>query len=696
MCFWRFDLGRDLPSLGGEKILYDDLFMISAKKVEQLRNQIDDLRYRYHVLNDPEVTDQMYEGLMDELRKIEEEQPQFRSPHSPTERIAGVPLAGFKKVRHSVPQWSFHDAFGEQDLQAWYDRVVRFLAKKGIAADDLDFVSELKIDGLHVVLTYRKGLLVRAATRGDGKVGEDVTQNIKTIHSVPLTLKKPLDLVVEGEVWLGSKMFAKINKQREKNGEPLYANPRNVAAGTIRQLDPKKVAERKLSFTAYDISGGQIPRNQVSELELLRTLGFLTDDDWKQCVGVKDMMKMYKVWAPKRHSQAFWIDGLVIKVNSKEHQDALGYTGKAPRWAIALKFPAEQGTTVIKDIYVQVGRTGALTPVALMEPVQLAGTTVTHATLHNFDEIKRLGVKIGDRVVVEKAGDIIPKVIRVLDKLRTGQEKGVRAPKKCPICKSAVERRTVQDKKQETSAALFCVNEDCYAKSLQRIIHFVSKKAYNIEGLGKKIVEQLLDEGLISNAADLFTLTVGDLSPLDRFAEKSAENTIAAIQSAKQVSLARFVYALGIHHVGEETAIALADYFGSLKEIRKASEEDLQCIDDVGPRVAASVHAYFRDKKQALYIDTLLGNGVVVEKQLANNKKDVLDGKVFVVTGTLDSLSRDEVKNMIRQSGGKVSGSVSAKTDYVVVGENPGSKYEKAKQLGVATLDESAFLSMIK
>ncbi|MBT3419372.1 MAG: NAD-dependent DNA ligase LigA [Candidatus Magasanikbacteria bacterium] len=665
--------------------------------IQKLHAQIDDLRHRYHVLNDPEVTDAMYEGLMDELKKIEETYPEFVTKQSPTQRIGSAPIAGFKKITHQVRQWSFHDAFTEEDVTSWQERNLKILEKAlGKRPDDLSYTTELKIDGLHIVLTYKKGILDTAATRGDGKVGEEVTQNIKTIQTIPLILKKPVDIVVEGEVWLSAKQLEKINKQREKDGEPLYANPRNVAAGTIRQLDSKIVAKRKLSFTAYDISLGDIPKTQQIELDMLKTLGFKIDNYTKVCTSIKEIVSFWHKWEKKKESQDYWIDGVVLKVNQKKYQDILGFTGKAPRWAIALKFKAEQGTTKIKDIYVQVGRTGALTPVALMEAVSLAGTTVTHATLHNFDEIKRLDVRIGDTVVVEKAGDIIPKVVRVLDKLRSGKEKKVKEPTACPICEGKVERRSIQDKKQEKSAALFCTNKTCYAQELQHIIHFVSKKAFNIDGLGKKIVEQLVNEGIVKNVADVFTLTKGDLAPLERFAEKSADNLIISIQKAKKVTLPRLLFGLGIRHVGEETAVRLADVYGSIQKIKRATQEELEGIEDVGPRVAASIFEYMNTARGQKIIEELEKNGVVIEKVKKRKSGGKLYGKTVVLTGTLQNLSRDEAKEKIRQAGGDVSGTVSKKTDYVLAGENPGSKYEKAQALKVEILTEKQFIQILK
>lgn len=663
------------------------------QKVNRLRAQIDDLRYRYHVLNDPQVTDAMYEGLMDELRKIENQNPEIITSDSPTQRVAGTPSDKFNKITHTVTQWSFNDAFNEEDIADWQERILKIAEKElGTRPQDLDYVCELKIDGLHMVLTYENGLLKTAATRGDGLVGEDVTTNIKTIMSVPLKLKEPISLVAEGEVWMDQDHLKILNIGREKNNEPLFANPRNAAAGTIRQLDPKIVAARKLSLTTYDISSGAVPDKQSAELLRLKELGFKTDNHWKVCKNLGEILEFYKKWEKEKHSQPFWIDGVVIKVNQRKYQDLLGFTGKAPRWAIAFKFPAEQATTLVKDIFVQVGRTGALTPVALMDPVKLAGTTVTHATLHNFDEIARLGIKIGDQVVVEKAGDIIPKVVRVLDKMRTGKEKSVKIPDKCPICGGAVGRGVGGDK-----VALYCLNKNCYAQQLENIIHFVSKKAFDIDHCGEKIVEQLLNDGLIKDAADIFTLTVGDLEPLDRFAEKSAQNLVDAIDNSKHITLGRFINALGIRNVGEETAEDLAETFGTLNKFMAASLEDLRTINGVGEKVALSITEYFKNKENLDLVTKLLDNGVVIKTQKHQDKTNgKLFGQSFVLTGTLTQLTRDEAKDKIKELGGEVSESVSKKTSAVVVGENPGSKYDKAQKLGVKILNEKEFLSLIK
>jgi DNA ligase (NAD+) len=665
-------------------------------EVKKLRAQIDDLRERYHIENDPTVTDAMYDGLMDRLRKIELEYPEIITSDSPTQRVAGVPLDKFEKVVHEVPQWSFDDAFSMDDLMRWQERNLKILEKNiGKRPDDISYSCELKIDGLHIVLTYEDGRLVRAATRGDGRVGEDVTQNIRTINSVPLLLKKKVTLVAEGEAWLSGAMLEQINSERQEVGLALYANPRNVAAGTIRQLDSAIVAERKLELTAYDISAGHIPETQGEELVLLRELGFKTDNHSRVFHDMSEVIDFWKMWEKKKTSQPFWVDGVVVKVNERKYQNILGFTGKSPRWAIALKFSAEQGTTVVRDIYVQVGRTGALTPVALMDPVQLVGTTVTHATLHNFDEIERLDVRVGDMVVVEKAGDIIPKVVRVLEKMRSGGEPVTRSPKKCPICNGSVIRLEISGKRGELSAGLFCTNKSCYAQELRRISHFVSKKAFNIDGFGKKIVQELVDVGLIKNVADIFTLREGDIEPLPGFGAKSAEKLVRAIDNSKRIPLGRFIFALGIPHVGEETAITLADTFGDMESLMEASLADLMAVSDVGERVAESIIAYLEDGDNRGLIASMSDRGVVIDRPVTKRKGSPYAGKTFVLTGTLSGMTRNEAKERIRQMGAEVSGTVSRATDYLVCGESAGSKLTKARVLGVEILSPAEFVRIV-
>ncbi|MDO8499380.1 MAG: NAD-dependent DNA ligase LigA [bacterium] len=672
------------------------------KRVERLRAQVDDLRYRYHVINDPEVTDQMYDGLMDELRKLEDKYPELVATDSPTQRVAGVPLDKFEKIVHQVTQWSFDDAFTAEDMDGWQTKVFNYLEKAtGVRPDSLDYLCELKIDGLHVVLDYKNGILSTAATRGDGRVGENVTQNIRTIKSVPLRLREAVDVIVEGEIWMGRGTLQKLNEDRVKAEEPLFANPRNAAAGTIRQLDSKIVAARNLDTFIYDISKGEIPLTQLSELERLEQLGFKVNANRHLCKNLSEVVKFWESWQAKRNSEDYWLDGIVVKVNERQYQEALGFTGKSPRWAIAFKFATEQATTVVKDVYVQVGRTGALTPVALLEPVKLVGSTVTHATLHNFDEIKRLGIKIGDTVVVEKAGDIIPKVIRVLDKMRTGKEKNILVPKKCPVCGAPVDKKRPviasearQSLDKEESVAIFCANPSCYAQELERITHFVAKSAFDIDHLGWKIVARLVDEGLIKDAADLFTLTVGDLEVLDRFGEKSAANLVESVAKAKPISFPRFINALGIPNVGEETAADLAINFRTLDKLMQATVEDLIQINGVGPKVAQSVAGYFSSVKNKNLVSKLLKNGIIIQS-VALPVTGKLTGKIFVLTGTLASMSRDEAKAKIRTLGGKISESVGKDTSGVIAGENSGSKYDKAKKLGIRILNEQEFLKMV-
>jgi len=682
-------------------------------RIEKLRRQIDEMRYQYHVLDKPDVDDVVYDSLTRELRELEEKYPEFKSATSPTVRIGGEALDRFKKVHHQVRQWSLQDAFDFEEVKDWEEKIQRILDKEKIT-DKLDYCCEVKIDGLKIILTYKDDEFVQAATRGDGVIGEEVTAQIKTIQSIPLQLtplltpplirggevkRRGMDITVVGEAWLNKEQLAKINAERKKKGEPEFANSRNAAAGSIRQLDPKITAERRLDSFVYDVDAikGKFPETQIEELCLLEKLGFKVNKEYRHCKNLADIQKMHDEWAKKKDKQPYGIDGLVIKVNSKKLQDILGYTGKAPRWALAYKFNPEKVTTVVEDITVQVGRTGALTPVAHLRPVQVAGTTVSRATLHNEDEIARLGVKIGDTVVVHKAGDIIPEVVEVLKKMRTGKEKKFIMPKVCPICGSAVERRAGE-------AATYCTNKKCFAQELEKIIHFVSKKGMNIEGLGDKIVEQLLNEGLIKDGADIYYLTAGDLEPLERFAEKKAQNIINSIGQSRTVELPKLLYALGIRHVGEETAILLAQkildfrlqILDLIHTIQNISLKELQSIEGIGEIVGQSVFHWFQDKNNVEFLERLQSGGV----KIANHKSQIinlkLSGKTFVLTGTLSSLTRDEAKDKIRALGGDVSSSVSKNTDYVVAGEEPGSKYDKAKKLGVKIIRKKEFLSMIE
>lgn len=664
----------------------------AAARASKLRDAIADLRYKYHVENDPSVTDTVYSSLMDELRHLEAEFPKLRIADSPTQRVGGRALEQFKKIRHAAPQWSFDDAFDEEDIVAFDARVRKLIFEKTGEARDPEYVVEMKIDGIHIVLTYEQGKLITAATRGDGVIGEDVTENIKTIQSIPLTLKKPVSIVVEGEVWMPTRVFTALNDARAAAGEPLFANPRNAAAGAVRQLDPTVAAARRLEAFLYDMSvitaGVAEPTSQEEELKLLQALGFQVNHDWKKCRSVAEIMKMWRQWQGRENKKlAYWVDGLVIKLNDCELQKALGYTGKAPRWGIAFKFPAEEATTVLEKVVWQVGRTKVITPVAHLKPVSVAGTTVSHATLHNMDEIDRLDVRVGDTVVIEKAGDIIPKIKSVILKMRTGDEKKIHAPKKCPVCGGETRR-------PEGEVALYCTNKKCEGSQKEAITHFVGRGRFDIDGLGEKIVEQLINEGLVSVAADLFELTYEDVVGLERFAPVSARNLIESIDRAKRITLDRFIYALGIRHVGEESAVRLARKFGTLEKFLQAKNEELNSIDGIGTVVAESISEYLNDESHIAQVRRMQHAGVVVAA-VAQHSAGPLTGHTFVFTGTLTSMSRGEAAERVRKMGADVSDTISKKVTEVVVGSDAGSKEEKAKKLGITRLTEAEFLAIL-
>lgn len=656
---------------------------------EKLVALIERHRTLYHVYDKEEITPEALDSLKRELVALETEYPVLITPASPSQRVAGAPLPGFKKVRHTVAQWSLNDAFTPDDIEEFDARVKRFLATSHTDPQPT-YVCELKIDGLKVVLTYAQGILKTAATRGDGVIGEDVTHNVRTIESVPLSLPRPVDLIVEGEVWLPEREFARINAVRTRSGEPVFANPRNAAAGTIRQLDPRIAASRKLDTFMYELAktSEARPRDQLGELAYLRELGFKVNPHVAHAQNVAAIIAFWKQWKTKGRSQEYWVDGIVVKVNEAEYEEALGYTGKGPRFAIAFKFPAEQVTTVVEAIELQVGRTGVLTPVAHLQPVSVAGTTVSRATLHNEDEIKRLDVRIGDTVILQKAGDIIPDIVRVLPELRIGKEKKFVWPKKVAACggDGSIER-------VPGTAAWRCVNRDSAVLTQRRLRHFASRAAFNIEGLGKETAELLVDEGLVSTFDDLFTLEVGDLLALEGFAEISAEKLVANIKNSSRVTLERLLYGLSIDHVGEETARLIAEHFGTLDRIRRASREELSALHGVGEVVAESVYAWFRAPEKRAILERLLTHLTIPRAQ--ERAKGVFSGKSFVLTGTLSSMSREEAEAKIRAFGGTASGSVSKKTSYVVAGESAGSKLEKAHSLGVPVLSEEEFARML-
>ncbi len=659
------------------------------KRIETLTRQVNDLQYKYYVLDQPEVEDAVYDSLFRELCDWEKKYPQYRSQASPTQRVGGEALAEFVKVRHAQKQWSLQDAFDWSEIVEWEERIKRLLEKDGIR-EKLDYSCELKIDGLKIVLTYENGIFVRGATRGDGQVGENVTEQLKTIKTLPLQLAKPLNVTVVGEAWLNKNYLQTINQQRQRVGQPIFANSRNAAAGSIRQLDPRVTAQRRLDSYIYDIDviGGTWPENQIAELEFLASLGFQVNKNYRYCGDLAAIQEVYKYWSKQKDRQVYGIDGLVIKVNSKRLQDHLGYTGKAPRWAIAYKFVPEKVTTKVLAIKVQVGRTGVLTPVAVLTPVLVAGSTVSRATLHNQDEINRLDVRPGDTVVIQKAGDVIPDVVEVLTKLRTGEEKKFTIPRQCPICGQKIIR-------PDGEVNYYCSNPVCFAVTKEKIVHFVSKQAFNIVGLGPKIVEQLINEGLIVDAADLFYLQVGDLEPLERFAAQSAQNLIAALSAAKKIELANFIYALGIRHVGLETALALAAQFRNLKNLQASSLEELTAVPDVGAKVAASIVSWFASRDNQKFLEKLFAAGISWQhSSRAISQK--LAGQTFVLTGSLETLTRSLAEEKIRGGGGKIAAAVSRKTDWVVAGAAPGSKYDLAKKLGVKIITEAEFLKMLK
>ncbi|MCR4284007.1 MAG: NAD-dependent DNA ligase LigA [Parcubacteria group bacterium] len=681
-----------------KKIDAEERYSKAKERIEKLKKLINHHRYLYHVLDKQEITEAALDSLKHELYELEQSFPDLITTDSPTQRVGGKPLEKFKKIHHKVTQWSFNDVFNEDEIREFDNRVKRLLDKEfGYPiAKGLEYVSELKIDGFKIILTYERGILKTAATRGDGKVGEDVTANVKTIESIPLHLNKDVDCIVEGEIWMGKDEFENLNKERGRKGEQLFANPRNAAAGSIRQLDPKIASSRKLDSFIYDLAwldyghatsvGIEVPETQIEELSFLKELGFKVNPHFKLCKNIEEVVDFWRVWQKKKDKTKYWIDGVVVKLNNSEWQERLGYTGKAPRFAVALKFPAEQATTVVEDIDVQVGRTGALTPVAHLRPVTIAGSVVSRATLHNEDEIKRLDVRIGDTVILQKAGDIIPDIVSVIKEMRTGKEKLFKMPNVCPICKSKVV--FLKD-----SPIAKCHNKKCATRHRRGLYYFASKKAFDIEGLGPKIIDALLDNNLVQDAADFFDLKEGDITPLERFAEKSAKNLIKAINSRREIDFSRFIISLGIENVGESTAEDLAESFHTIENLEKASIQELEKVSDVGPIVARSIYDWFRDNDNKRFLKKLLPR-VMIKKQ-TQVKGAKLKKLKFVLTGSLSKMSRDEAKKMIKQLGGEVSESVSKNTDFVVYGSDPGSKYDKAKKIGVKTINEEEFLEIL-
>ena len=664
----------------------------AKKRIEKLHKEINHHRYLYHVLDRQEISDAALDSLKHELYKLEQEYPEFITLDSPTQRVGGKPLEKFKKIRHKTPMLSIEDVFSEGELYEWEKRIKKLLSPEFV--ERIDYFTEMKIDGFAISLIYKNGIFVEGSTRGNGVIGEDVTQNLKTIESIPLRLRKLHEnksIEIRGEVYMSKEAFDKANKERKKQKLPLYANPRNTAAGSIRQLDPKLAASRELNFLAYDLVVDLGQTTHQEEHQIPKALGFKVDEG-RYCKDLKAVVAFYKEVEKKREKLPFQIDGIVVSVNNNRIFKRLGSVGKAHRGMVAFKFAAKQATTVINDIRIQVGRTGALTPVAHLKPVQLSGTTISRATLHNEDEIKRLGVKKGDTVIIQRAGDVIPDVVQVLSRLRTGKEKGFRMPKKCPVCGSKVIR-------PKGEVIHRCSNHRCGTVQKKGLHHFVSKKAFDIVGLGPKIINQLMDQGLISNSADIFELEEGDLALLERFGEKSAENLVKAVKQGKKIPFHRFIYALGIRHVGEESAVNLADYFRNLKNLKKAEIDDFFKVKDTGEIMAKSIYNWFRSKKNLKLLEKLAKVGVKIAsppRQAQGKQAKKLQAKTFVLTGELESLTRDEAKEKIRELGGDISNSVSKNTDFVVVGTEPGLKYDKAKKLEIKIIKEKQFLKMIK
>jgi len=658
-------------------------------RIVKLREEIGRLRTEYHTKNNPKVTDDVYESLTRELNELETKHPLFADENSSVHRVAGEPLEKFKKVKHDIRMLSMNDTFSYDEIKDWETRISKLLNKKH------SYFCEVKFDGLSASLIYKDGIFVEGSTRGDGYIGEDVTENLKMINSIPLKLKSPFPsyLEVRGEVVMPKRVWVNLNKIQEREGKITFANTRNAAAGSLRQLDSKIVKERSLDFFPWDLAAISYNDKKVEikthsdKHKILRDLGFSLDSHEKKALNLEEVFSFIEEIGKIRESLPYGSDGIAISVDELELQETLGIVGKAPRYMTAFKYPAERATTVVKDITVNVGRTGVLTPVAHFNSTFVAGSNVSKATLHNMDQIERLDIRIGDTVVIQKAGDVIPEVVEVLIGLRNGKEKKFKMVEFCPVCNFKVERRAGNN----VSVAYYCTNKDCPAKNSRGMQHFVN--AFEIYEIGPKILERLKEEGLISDSADLFTLERADLSGLERFGEKSADNIINSIEEHKKVLFWRFIYALGIIHVGEETSRDLANHFHTLSHLMRAEEEEINNLENIGPIVSKSIFQYFKDKNNLNFVNKLLANGisVVEEKKKTGNLSD----KTFVLTGTLPSLSREDAKKKIIENGGKISSSVSSKTSFVLAGENPGSKYKDAEKLGVKIITEAQFLKMI-
>ncbi|GAB6100006.1 NAD-dependent DNA ligase LigA [Halanaerocella petrolearia] len=653
-------------------------------RIEELRRKIREHNYYYFVLDDPQISDQKYDQLMQELVELESEEPELVTLDSPTQRVGGEPINEFNKIEHEVPLLSLDKSFSADELREFDNRVQKEVDK------DIDYIVELKIDGLSASLHYEDGVFRQGATRGNGQVGEDVTHNLKTIRSIPLKLEQEINLEVRGEVFMPQDQFLRLNKEQEEAGEDSFANPRNAAAGSLRQLDPQVAANRPLDIFIYDSAYiDEVEFNTHQEkLDYLEELGFKVNDQRQVCNNIEQVIEYCTKWTEEREELNYGIDGIVIKVNQLQLQEELGTTAKHPRWAIAYKFPAQQKETSIKDIEVTVGRTGALTPTAVLEPIFLDGSVVSRANLHNQDELERKDIRIGDHVIVEKAGDIIPQVVEVLKDKRTGEEEKYSLPDTCPVCGAQAVRL-------EGEAATQCIGGACPAKLREEILHFVQRDAMNIEGVGPALVEQLLDNNLVTDIADLYYLEKEELVELDRMGDKSSQNVLTALENSKDNTLQQVLYGLGIKYVGSRVAQVLAQNFSNIDEIIEANKEDLEKIPEVGPKIAQSIVTYFSQEQNLGIIAKLKETGVNFNSQVEEVEQK-LEGKKFVLTGRLKDFTRQEAKETITDLGGRVTSSVSGATDYLIVGENPGSKYDQAQKLGTTILTEEEFKEKIE
>jgi len=655
------------------------------KRIEELVKLLNYYNYKYYVENNPVVSDYEYDKLYHHLLELEKKYPQFVKPYSPTQRVGGQPLKEFKTVQHRIPMLSIDNTYSSDELVEFDKRV-----KRMADVEEVDYVVELKYDGVAVSLIYEDGKFILGASRGDGFRGDDITENLKTVKTLPLCIpyKKPIE--VRGEVYMRKDDFEKLNREREKNGEQLFANPRNATAGSLKLLDSREVAKRNLQLFVYQGIVGNDFETHWDVMNFLKELGFPVSPHMKHAENIKEVIDYCNEWEEKRFSLPYNIDGMVIKVNSLSLQEKLGTTTKSPRWVVAYKFPAEQVSTIIKDVIVQVGRTGTLTPVAVLEPVEISGTVVSRATLHNFDEIKRLGVKIGDRVFVEKGGEIIPKIVKVIPEARDGDEKDIPVPVKCPVCGNSVIKDTGE-------VAIRCPNVRCPAQVKERIIHFASKNAMDIEGLGEQWVNIFVDKGLLSDYGDIYYLKYEDLINLERMGDKSVKNLLKAIEDSKNRPLSRLIFALGIRYIGTHASEILAENFSSIDHLAKATFDHLSSIDEIGPVMAESIVEFFKNEENLKVIEKLKKVGVKTSREEKEiEKKNVLSELTFVITGTLKNYTRDEITDYIKSLGGKVSSSVSKKTDYIICGKEPGSKLQKGRQLGVKIINEEEFEQLVK